>query len=461
MTNYRSTRRSRSPRRRNSPQPEPRARAVPDARQQRAERFGIPERREERSDRRRQEVLPSRGSRRESPRRRESPVRSERRSSRDRDVRSRDRRREDLSDRGREGRGREDRDRQDTAREQSGRRGESGRREDRDRSRGNEESRRADSRTFPGSCTVWVGSVPEGVLDEQIFDEMLQFGTIEGMRMVAQRGFGYVRYSRVEEAETAQKGLCQVAGKRLRIDACEQMPQIGHPYKPVAGSKPPLCQTLFVGNLAADTSEEELRDFFAPHPVMSVNMRKGGYKGLCFAHVRFDSPAVCEAAILVAGNKLRNTRLRLDWAVDKASHGGQATGDIKTPNPRVYVGGLNERIEEDDIRTAFEPFGEISFLRIHLDKFGAKSFGYVTFTTTESATAAIDANIFIKGEKIRADYARLDRAAVSAPVETLRHSPVRSTHVRVTPISTELPEGYESMRTWEQCYGQPNGVSIH
>ena len=335
----------------------------------------------------------------------------------------------------------------------------------------------------PGSATVWIGSIPDGASDDDLFDAVAALGDVEGMRMVPQRGFGYVRFKDADQAKNVVSNATNVfvAGKRVRVDPCEHMPQLSHPYKPAAG-KPPLCETLFVGNLPPETSEDEVGNFFKSQvpqvEVVSVSMRRGGgYRGLAFAHVKFDSGESCQAAMAVAGARLRNSRLRLDWAVDKATatHASdKLTSELRGLTPRLYVGGLNESIEEEEVRAAFAPFGEVIFVRLHRDKFGVRSFGYVTFASAEAAASAIDnlGQLMIKGAKVRADFARQDRMQQAANAIDEQHAPqhrARSPsplHQRITPITTEVPQGYGAMKTWDECYGKTilgsaNGVATH
>ncbi len=358
--------------------------------------------------------------------------------------------------------------------------------------------------TFPGSATIWIGSVPEGTSEDDLFDTMSQYGRVEGLRLVASRGFGYVRFcdertARKIFSELTSSGL-YLGNKRVRVDMCEHMPQLGHPYRPTAGSQPSNCSTLFVGNLPEDVSETEIRDFFnsrhADLEIASINLRRSGHKGFAFAHVRFLSVEDCAKASNAAGGRLRGNRLRLDWAVDKsvppAAMGQKVetagttttnpaltvTSELRGTTPRLYVGGLNESIQEEDLKTVFSQFGQVTFIRTHKDRAGNKSFGYVTFSTTDEAASAIDAiaanGVTVNGTRIRADYARPDRnnpipapsggqhASAGSSLGRAR-SPRNAEEPRQTPVSFAVPPEYVGMRTWEQSYKSApefaNGIS--
>jgi RNA recognition motif-containing protein len=57
----------------------------------------------------------------------------------------------------------------------------------------------------------------------------------------------------------------------------------------------------------------------------------------------------------------------------------------------IYVGNLSFQITEDDLRKAFEPFGQTSSVNVIKDKFTGESrgFGFVEMPQKEEAEAAI------------------------------------------------------------------------
>ena len=337
----------------------------------------------------------------------------------------------------------------------------------------------------PGSSTVWIGSIPEGLMDDELFDVFSKFGPIEGLKLVSNRGFGYVRYSQESEAKDALQYFASrslfLGGKKCRIDSCEHMPQLGHPYKPSSAlankSSSSSCSTLFVGNLEMDVTEDELRKFFEPFTVVSVSLRRGGYKGMAFAHVRFDTSESChKAADMYAGKRVRKNRIRLDWAVEKsmpseahgpvATSGPKVTEELRGTTPRIYVGGLNDLMIEEDLKHAFANFGNLVTVKLHKDKAGVRSFGYVTYDSCEAAERAVDASsqVSVKGQRVRVDFARQDRGpgmnGAAIPIAAVRISRSPSPQQpRVTPVSYQVPDGYHGMKSWEESYGAHSTAS--
>jgi RNA recognition motif-containing protein len=58
---------------------------------------------------------------------------------------------------------------------------------------------------------------------------------------------------------------------------------------------------------------------------------------------------------------------------------------------KIYVGNLNYNITEDDLRTTFEPFGDVSEATVISDRFSGRSkgFGFVEMPNQEEAEKAI------------------------------------------------------------------------
>ncbi|MBN2181703.1 MAG: RNA-binding protein [Sedimentisphaerales bacterium] len=76
----------------------------------------------------------------------------------------------------------------------------------------------------------------------------------------------------------------------------------------------------------------------------------------------------------------------------------------------IYVGNLSNNASEDDLREAFEAFGQVSSINIIKDRFSGESrgFGFVEMPTKAEAEAAIEAlnGQDIKGKEINVNEAR-------------------------------------------------------
>jgi len=76
----------------------------------------------------------------------------------------------------------------------------------------------------------------------------------------------------------------------------------------------------------------------------------------------------------------------------------------------IYVGNLPREASEDDLRKAFEAFGEVSTVKIITDKFTGdpRGFGFVEMSNSTEAQAAISGldGKDLKGSNLRVNEAR-------------------------------------------------------
>lgn len=68
--------------------------------------------------------------------------------------------------------------------------------------------------------TLYVGNLTYSVNEEQLKELFSQYGTVNDVRVIERRGFGFVEMSSLEEAEDAKEALNNTVfeGRTLRID---------------------------------------------------------------------------------------------------------------------------------------------------------------------------------------------------------------------------------------------------
>ncbi|KFI21577.1 RNA recognition motif domain-containing protein [Nitrosococcus oceani] len=76
----------------------------------------------------------------------------------------------------------------------------------------------------------------------------------------------------------------------------------------------------------------------------------------------------------------------------------------------IYVGNLSYQVTDEDLRAAFENYGEVSSAKVIVDKFSnrSKGFGFVEMASKEDAEAAIKEmhDSDIKGRQVVVNEAR-------------------------------------------------------
>ena len=92
---------------------------------------------------------------------------------------------------------------------------------------------------------------------------------------------------------------------------------------------------------------------------------------------------------------------------DRRKSYGDQTGE---PSDTLFVGNMAFECSNEDLSDAFSPHGTILSVRIPTDRESGqpKGFGYVTFSTVEEATAALEAmqGGYIARRPVRLDYSQ-------------------------------------------------------
>ncbi len=95
---------------------------------------------------------------------------------------------------------------------------------------------------------------------------------------------------------------------------------------------------------------------------------------------------------------------------EKQESRGERYGDRKSePSDTLFLGNLSFEATEDDIYNIFTPYGTATGVRIptNPDDGNPKGFGYVTFSSIEEATAALEGaqGSFVNNRPVRLDFA--------------------------------------------------------
>lgn len=191
-----------------------------------------------------------------------------------------------------------------------------------------------------GRFEIFVSGLPYQASEEEIANVFSSFGNITNVKIVndretgRSRGFGFVKFETEEQARRAAEGgeSLSMQGRSLMVRVAE--PKGQKPERQERSFDRPSSQdvgdadTIFVGNLSFNTTEDSLRDHFAScGEVLEARVplnAEGRSRG--FAFVKFASPEGVKAA-LNKNADLDGRTLRLDISTrkrdeDRGSRGG-------------------------------------------------------------------------------------------------------------------------------------------
>lgn len=100
------------------------------------------------------------------------------------------------------------------------------------------------------------------------------------------------------------------------------------PMVNAGGAKPEGCDTVFVGNLPWDVTEDQMFEIFGSESVARVRLatdkETGDFKG--FGHVQFYNADDVDAAVQLAGTSVNGRAIRVDYAPPRDATAGSPRG---------------------------------------------------------------------------------------------------------------------------------------
>ncbi len=166
--------------------------------------------------------------------------------------------------------------------------------------------------------------------------------------------------------------------------------------------------TVWVGNLDQQANEELMWELMTQvGPVVSVGMPRDRittqHQGYAFCE--FETPEDADYAIRVMNNiHLFGKMLR----VNKVIKEDKATREKQGWQANVFVGNLDQDVDETILSEIFGSFGALISVRVERDDEGkSKGFGFLSFDTFESADAAIEAmdGQYVYNRQVNVNYA--------------------------------------------------------
>ncbi|XP_056149782.1 heterogeneous nuclear ribonucleoprotein A0-like [Lampris incognitus] len=163
-----------------------------------------------------------------------------------------------------------------------------------------------------------------------------------------------------------------------------------------------LCK-LFVGRLSASTDDDGLRMHFEQFGTLAdcvVVVNKPLKRSRCFGFVSYSTPEEADAAIAARPHVVDGRTVELKRAVAREdSNKPEVVAKVKN----IFVGGLKDDIEEDNLTEYFSQFGKIERSKVISQRETGKrrGFGFVHFVDTDSADKAVALKFhYVKGHKV-------------------------------------------------------------
>ena len=242
------------------------------------------------------------------------------------------------------------------------------------------------------SASLYVGELDPSVTEAMLFELFSQIGSVASIRVcrdaVTRRslGYAYVNYNATSDGEKALEELnyTLIKGKPCRIMWSQRDPAL---RKTGQGN-------IFIKNLDVAIDNKALHDTFAAFGnILSCKVAQdetGNSKGYGFVHYETDEAAQ-QAIKHVNGMLLNEKKVYVGHHIPKKDRQSKFE-EMKANFTNIYVKNISPDVTDDEFRDLFEKYGNVTSSSLARDNETGKSrgFGFVNYTTHESASKAVD-----------------------------------------------------------------------
>lgn len=241
------------------------------------------------------------------------------------------------------------------------------------------------------SASLYVGELDPSVTEAMLFELFSQIGAVASIRVcrdaVTRRslGYAYVNYNSTADGEKALEELnyTLIKGRPCRIMWSQRDPAL---RKTGQGN-------VFIKNLDVAIDNKALHDTFAAFGnILSCKVAQdenGNSKGYGFVHYETDE-AAHQAIKHVNGMLLNEKKVYVGHHIPKKDRQSKFE-EMKANFTNIYIKNISTEASDDEFRELFEKYGDITSSSLARDQEGkSRGFGFVNFTTHESAAKAVE-----------------------------------------------------------------------
>ncbi|KAJ1919267.1 splicing factor [Tieghemiomyces parasiticus] len=234
------------------------------------------------------------------------------------------------------------------------------------------------------------------------------------------------------------------------------------------GERPdPIDCTVLVLQLGSRTRERDLYEFFEQvGPVQAVALvldhLENKFRGAAF--VEFTDPSHVAAAVRLSGTRLHGHPLLVDsveYPKPRRSETNRRAEPSTRTRRRLFIGSIDYRIKEEDLRLLFEAFGPIQEFKVPLEESTGRSkgFAFLEYCDPLHAQMAIDAmhNFDLNGRPLRVEF--MQSSSTSMRNATTDHGASVSTAPRYDGSPSSYLESKPRSRDPHLDHSGPNPVS--
>eukprot|EP00914_Ancora_sagittata_P023166 GHVO01045889.1.p1 GENE.GHVO01045889.1~~GHVO01045889.1.p1 ORF type:complete len:677 (+),score=84.94 GHVO01045889.1:185-2215(+) len=256
-----------------------------------------------------------------------------------------------------------------------------------------------------GQGNIFIKNLDEQIDNKALHDTFAAFGNVLSCKVATDehgrsKGYGFVHY---ETAEAADGAIKAVNGMLLN----DKKVYVGHHIsrkerQSKLDEMKAQFTNLYIKNLDPEVTQEEFEQLFEPHgnvtsAVVQID-EEGKSKG--FGFVNYESHEDAQKAVDALHDiDFKGRKLFVSRAQKKAEREEELRKSYeqakmeklsKYQGVNLYIKNLEDDVDDEKLRSEFEPFGAITSCKVMRDEKGtSKGFGFVCFSSPDEATKAV------------------------------------------------------------------------
>lgn len=253
-----------------------------------------------------------------------------------------------------------------------------------------------------GVGNIFIKNLDKAIDNKALHDTFSAFGNILSCKVALDssgqsKGYGFVHFEKEESAKLAIEKVngMNVEGKKVYVG-----PFLRRAER--SSDSDAKFTNVYVKNLEESVDEETLSKMFAEFGMVTsaVIMRdeSGASKG--FGFVNMETPEQAGDAVdALNGKDIKGKELYVGKAQKKADREAMLRQKFdelrqervaKYAGLNLYIKNLQDEVDDETLRSEFEPWGTITSAKVMRDNSGkSRGFGFVCYASPEEATRAV------------------------------------------------------------------------
>jgi len=277
-------------------------------------------------------------------------------------------------------------------------------------------SQRDPSLRKSGAGNIYVKNLDRSIDNKALYDTFSLFGNILSCKVASDRegkshGYGFVHY---ETEEAAKQAIERVNGMQIGDKTVEVTSFLKRDER----DAPAVTNytNLYIKNFPSDWDEDKLKATFGTYGTITSSCLMNDAKDRKFAFINFETTEAAQKCVEEMHDKdlrsdeekkkaeeekkeddpeyeplyVQRAKSKAERQREFASKAPAADSGKAQSGVNLYVKNLDETMTDDELKTIFEKFGEVtSCVAMKDDRGKCKGFGFISFSAADDATKAV------------------------------------------------------------------------